>query len=130
MNKFFTNSFKALALLALLSNLKGFAMDAPLTPPASNQEKLNVPAQGCDCKFKAAISKAWTNTSKAFSEKKADLFKYANTMKTQGWAGWTNKEKAGIVIGSAVVAAATGYLVYKIYQKFTAPKANTRNNRA
>lgn len=155
MNKFFTNSFKALAIVALLSNVNGFAMEA--TPAATQVAEAATTAgesvksavteaidaaksgaakpeagKGCGCKFTEAISKAWKNASKTFTDNKDAVVKRATDMKANGWSKWTTNEKAGVVIGGIAVAAATGFLVYKAYKAFTTPKAksNVRNNRA
>jgi len=145
MNSSLSTSFKALAIVALLSTGNGFAMDAAPAAPVTETVTAVVEAakvveaaakpeaaKDCGCKFKAAISKAWTNASKTFTENKDSVVKAATDMKARGWTNWTRNEKAGIVIGATAVAAVAVWAGYKVYKAFTAPKAksNVRNNRA
>ncbi len=127
MNKFFSTSLKALAIVALLSNVTGFAMEA--APKATVELKKD----GCtDCKFTASIKNGWNSAVKAVSDKKAAFFVAAKEMKDRGWTKWSTNEKAGVVIGAAAVAAVTAVVVYKAYKALTAPKVkvNVRTNRA
>lgn len=117
MNKSFSVSFKAFAIVALLIGANAGA----------NPEKKACPVPGFICK-------TWTNVSKAFNEKKGAVVAFAQGMRARGWNALTTNEKAGVVIGGTVVAATTGYLVYKLFKSFTAPKAkvkaSVRNSRA
>ncbi|MGO8734729.1 MAG: hypothetical protein ACLQVM_18290 [Terriglobia bacterium] len=110
---YFATSFKALALIMLLGNLNVSALECKAQPAKDAEKK--------EC-LSGVICKAWKNFSTKVSAKKAEVIATAKEMKARGWSNWTNKEKVGVVAGGALVAATAGYLVYKAYKAFTAPK--------
>lgn len=142
MNKFFSTSIKALAIVALLSNATGFAMEAAPVAPAVSTVVTPAPVVVVetkkDCaschKFTTSIKNGWNKAVSAAAAQKNQIFAAAKDMKARGWTNWTRNEKAGVVIGAAAVAAVTAVVVYKAYKALTTPKVKAtvtvRTNRA
>lgn len=120
----FSQSFKALAFVALLSTLPAHAMEAkkeiaPVVTKAAEKIKDEIKKE---CPFHRSICNAWTKVSGAVVAHKNKIVDGAKEMKARGWCNWTNQERAGVVVGGTLVAATAAYLVYKVYKSFTAPK--------
>ncbi len=124
----FSVSFKAFALVALLSTIGIHAMqnssqgNTPSGVPASHSTHTLPTEHKKGFVFTEDVCKAWDDISKAVIAQKNRIVAKAAEMKTRGWSKWNTQEKAGVVIGGTLVAATAVYLVYKVYQSFTTPK--------
>lgn len=119
----FSISFKAFALVALLSVLNVSAMQKE---PDINASANVTPTNSTTIESKVVRnSKPWAIT-KAITDSKNAFVKAVTDMKTRGWSNWSTKERAGVVIAGSAIVAVVVYLGIKAYESFTAPKTKVK----
>lgn len=139
-----STSFKAFALVTLLSGISAVAMDnktvvvsapavikvepAVVTPVVVEPiAPVVVKSPKKECALTCAISKKWNKFSNSVAAKKNDIVACFKDMKARGWSNWTTNEKTAVVVGGTVVVAAVTYAAYKLYQSLTAPQIKVKS---